>query len=308
MRRRSVFGLALVVCSLLMIGGVSAQGDFTDEELEWIDFVAEAYDNTADSDSFRVEYDQSTTQELSTGSGRSAVEVSNDISQAMTLEFERSDDGSTFSAVLEQTTTTDMSGQSTDIELTIEMVLFDDELYMRVSDVSPRSASSAFPDDWVNVADEADRYPFLAAFNVDSITSLYDAPLGLEIDEDTLLSIEELDSDEIDGQEMRVFEFEYDAEALFGSKVMAAFIDALSGMAQGVDVQDLIDQMAGDTEITYTVWINEEDMLVYRFDSVLNIDTTIEISGTEVDLVQEAEASVYYSDFGEDFDIEEPDI
>jgi hypothetical protein len=308
MRRRSVFGLALVVCSLLMIGGVSAQGDFTDEELEWIDFVAEAYSNTSESESFHVEYEQSLSQELSTGSGRSAVEVTNDINQTMTLEFERGDDGPIFSAVLEQSTTSVMSGQSTDVELTMEMVLFDGELYMRVSDVSPRSVRGSFPDDWVNVADEGDRYPFLATFNVDSITALYDAPLALAIDEDTLLAIEELDSDEIDGQEMRVFQFEYDAEALFSSEIMSALVDAFAGMAQGIDLEDLIGQMSEGTEIAYTVWINEEDMLVYRADSVLSIDTTLEIAGVELDLVQEAEASVRYSDFGEDFDIEEPDI
>jgi hypothetical protein len=189
----------------------------------------------------------------------------------------------------------------------MEMILFDGEFYLRITDVSPRSIRSSFPDDWVNVEDAQDDYPFLASINVETITSSYAGPLSIPIDEDSVLAIEEGEDDEIDGQDMRVFEIEYGAEVLLSTEAMSALVEAFAGMAPGIDVEDIIAQMADGAEIIYTVWIGEDDELIHRMDSAVSIDTTLDLMGTEFDFVQETEATAVYSDFGEDFDIEEPD-
>jgi hypothetical protein len=308
MRPRNLLCLALVVCSLWIIGGVSAQGDFTDEEIEWLEIVSDAFESTTEAESYSAEIEQSIEQTITSGSGSSAVEITNTIDQVLNLEVELTDDGFNYVCILEQAVSSEIGGQTTEIELTLELVSVDGDFYARATDVSPSSLSSNFPDDWIDVNEDGSRYPSIAVLNAEQPGTLYNAIVDLEVSDETVVAIEEVDSEELDDQEMRVFEIEYDTEAMLQSDAMASIVDALTGMMQGSDIQDILDQMAEGSSMNFIVWIGADDGLVHQVASEVVIDADLEVSGAEVTLEQTLESVAQYSEFGEDFDIEAPDL
>ncbi|MFN8372539.1 MAG: hypothetical protein U0694_06645 [Anaerolineae bacterium] len=308
MRYTNLLGVGLVVCLLLLVGGVSAQSDFSDEELEWIEIVSDAFDNMADVESYSVIVDQTLAQEITSGSGRSAVQVTNDLTQRIEMQVEQGEEGWNFNAVIEQDITASTGSVDSELHMTLEMIALDGEVYVHAAEVSPRSLASSFPEEWINLDDDGSRYPALSALSAVSPDALYNSTVALTVNEDVVLSIAEADSDEIDDQTMRVFEVEYDSQAMLESDAMAAIVDAVAGMMRGIDFEDLISQMAEGSALSFTVWIGEDDGLVHRLDSLLLIDAEVEFMSTSFEMVQTTESSAIYADFGRDFNVQEPDF
>jgi len=134
------------------------------------------------------------------------------------------------------------------------------------------------------------------------------AQFTVPLDETTVLDIEELEPETIDGVEFRVFEMGIDPEALMQTDMMSGLVSVFQGMVSAAELEDLLLQMAEGMTYDMTVFVNAANNIAERVEVVMVTDTEITLMGIELDLVQELTGFYTYSNFGEEVEIEAPDV
>jgi hypothetical protein len=296
--------LALLAAAL----PVFAQTSLTSQQQESVQTVSDAVTAIGELDSYTMYSKQIINQQMEMGVGQQTMNIVNDITQTIDFQVVKTADGYNASGALEQSTVTDLGTGGTETVLTFEMVLLDGDTYVRVSgDAGPLAAM--FPEGWSNLSDPAAAAnPLLSALNVESMVGLGSQSFLTE--DSAVLGIEELDSAEIDGQTMRVFDINYDTTALAASGVFDAMSSSLGSLAgpQGGDPQEMIQDMFEDAEITYTAYVGADDGLLHQLDNTMAIDATLSFQGMTLPLVMTIDSTTVFSDFNEPVEIEAPEV
>jgi hypothetical protein len=273
---------------------------------EAVQTVSDAVAAIQELDSYTTHVEQTISQVVSLGSGDTAMSTTNDVVQTVDLQIVRTDDGYNTAGVIDQTITANTAGQVQEVPLTIEIVLLDGVAFLRGSSESPLLAN-AIPTEWTEVDDNvAASNPVLASFAPSALKQFYG--VNAAFDEDTIESITELDSAEIDGQTMRVFEIEYSMDALLET----GLLDGLTGNAQAgmsaEDLQALVEDILSSADAVFTAYVGEDDGLLHQLDSVLSVDTVMTFQGVSMPLQMTVTSTTTFSGFNEPVEIEVPEV
>ncbi len=290
--------LLLIACFLLVTPFVGAQ---TDDESDLIDYVVAAFDQIMALDSVYLSGTQTIVQTITAAGETLDQTIVQDMSGWMIL-----DDTATgeMDLTMVQNLSQDMGLQSVEVDLTMDMRLVDDTLYLRVYDLSPELAG-LYPEGWIDLSEGDQDIPGLELLNVEQMTNIAaNTGIILPYNEDTVLSIEELPSEELDSGEARVFLIELDGPALLDYEEM----EQMLGMVEipGVDMTAMMESMMDGANYTVQVWIDAEDAILVQIDVTLDVGTDLTLMGQSMTLVQNTTSSYTYSDFNEPFEIEVP--
>jgi len=296
--------LLLVLMVGVVVGGVSAQEDtISEDELDLIDYVAEAFDNMSDLETVSTEADQTIEQTIE-AAGQTIEQT---IVQTVTGVTIFGDDLALESTVVQEITT--VAGfQNITVDMTMDMIALNESLWVRVRDVSAIVANQ-FPSGWVDLADNPTAIPGMEMFDIDQMLQQTNSALNYPITAESVSSIVEADGDEIDGQAMRVFEIAIDWEGFIASDEFEIIRSMFNPGVGNVDVDAMMEQMFEGATIELVVFIGEDDELVHQVDIVMNIDAAIEdvIPGVDtMDMVQDLVGSYRYFDFNVQVEIETP--
>jgi hypothetical protein len=213
-------------------------------------------------------------------------------------------DGWNVQASTTSSTTTPMGA----LAMTNEFILLNSRLYARLGEMPQLQGGQGnvlqgaggqladLPEGWFEVTQEGEDAAPVANISVDAAAFL-DA-LALPLDAETVVSLNEIAPDTIDGQDMRVIQVTVDAEAVANSDAASLLRAGLGGvlggqMAQGgqfpaggqqpegaqlpegVQPPDNLDEMTppdfSSAQITFALYIGAQDGLVHRVYSVVSV-------------------------------------
>jgi len=301
---KTLFHLLLVGVLFGAVLPAFAQELGTDER-ELLDYVAAAYENLLQIETFKAETVQDMTQDIALSMGGQQYNVHQVISQSAALQVRTANGNpAQMGQVMSQTTTveSDVPGMAMQ-ELFMEMegVLYDGEFYMRLSDASAQ-ITVMFPRGWFLARD----YPEIAGINMGVVDELNgrEALSIYPLTPQTVIAIKELPSEEIDGVTLRVFELIFDTETLFSETPLGGMLDP---SAFGADGDQIIANLINGTNFSQRVWIDPAEQVVVRsqFVSVME-DVVMSLQGQEMNMSQTTDALTIFAGFGDPVTIEEP--
>lgn len=286
-----------LMCILLVASmGVSAQGLSTGE-VEAVADVAAAFETFQNLDSYVATIETVVSQKMSMGAAQTVL---NDITQTGEIKAVRTETGYNIDGTIDQT----LEGAMGTISMTLGLIMIDDILYASIDNPSQMIAAMA-PDGWVNVNEDGSDYPVFASLNPASLAQLYS--LVYPMNEESVLSITKAEAEEVDGQAMRVFDIEYNANVLVTSGYLETIAESLATSAPGVDVEDLATQMLESATLNMRVWIGEDDGYLHRMENELYFNTELAIQGMTIPMEQTATSTMTFSGFNEPIEIVAPE-
>jgi len=296
--------LLLIFVFALFTGVINAQeDDLTEDDLENIEFVATAFANMAELESMTSAGTQLVDQTIE-AQGQEVIQV---IEQDVTSDIILGDDPA-FSSTVIQTLNTQIGLQSLEVEMTMDMISLENNVWVRVRDAS-REVAAQFPSGWINVAQNPNRIPGMELLNIEQMLQTTNSALNYPITADAISRITELESEERDGQNLRVFEIELDWEGFIESDEFELIRDMFNPGATPVNVDAMMEQMFNGAVISMVVYIGEDDNLVYQVDQTMNIDAEIEnmLPGVRIiDMRQDMTGSFTYANFNNVAEITAP--
>jgi hypothetical protein len=177
-----------------------------------INVVASAVNALRELDSFRIHTHQiivqnmefTTTQQSATTTTTTTTFVTLDITQTSDFQVVKTNEGYDVIGTVERNTFSDTAVEPINLALTFEVVGVGDKMYVRTTgEAGPLSA--ILPEGWVDLDDPSlIGNPIFASFNSAIIQQLYHQ--NIPIDEHSVILIEELNGEEMDGQSMRIFQ------------------------------------------------------------------------------------------------------
>jgi hypothetical protein len=288
--------LALVALVALLCAVVPAQAQdtsLTPEDEELVAFVAEAMINLAAVQGYSV----NATQERVTTMSAEIDDGSATIQLETTLEIEGQvafEEGSlaagewTIGMELNSSTPNqpDDAGAAT-----AHMVWVDRNVWLRFTDTSGGLEGSEL-EEWTNITTIIQKPESADLYNWRELVDNNDLPMRFAVSADTVQSIAELDGEAIDGEDMRVFEIEFDLTALMAQEDFAITNIINSNALKRVRDEALIQQILEGSFLKVTMWISAENPILHRID-------------VETILVGEMPASVTGGDFPIDLEVSE---
>jgi hypothetical protein len=295
MKKILATSLLLVMLFMSVFSPVHAQGEFSAEELELIEYLQTAYANIQSYDSFQASMEQDMVQDMETF----GMTVSQSILQNNSISVETDGEGnpSIIYMVLDQDIDSSVAGQSTQMSMQMEAYIFDGQYFLRFNDM-PVEVAAMLPDDWTNAADLQLQGMNFGGLNVEGWASLS----LYEISPETIVSITELPSEELDGVETRVFELEWSADQLLQ---IAGLEGVFSGM--GGDMDSFIEDMLAGSVYSQKVWIDVENQIPLQIEVITTVVAEeLELQGQTMSLIQDSTATVTYFGFNEPLNLEIP--
>lgn len=288
--------LFILVLALPMTVFAQSGSDIT------VDDIENAFANLFKNDSVRLEGLSVIDQNI-TMMGQTTVQS---VVQELSGEMSFADAQLTgLSAQLNQSTTAESMGSTFEGAMLMEMIYVDETLYLRISETSG-IMEGLYPEDWVNVAEEAATIPGMELFNVDTLLASFNKPILYPLNSETVLSIEpfEYDPKEVTVPEgTMAYSLEIDVEAAFASGEIASLFSSFESM--GVNMEDLISQMVEGAVMDVVVYLLDGQLV--RIESALTIDVEIDFSGQKVGLVQTTSAVFNYTEFNFPVEIVAPE-
>jgi len=267
-----------------------------------IDDIENAFANLFKNDSVRLEGSTVIDQNI-TVMGQTTVQS---VVQEMTGEMSFADAQLTgLSAQLNQSTVAESMGSTFEGAMLMELIYVDETLYLRISETSG-IMEGLYPEDWVNVAEEAATIPGMELFNVDTLLGSFNKPILYPLNEETVLSLSayEYDPEEVTVPEgTMAYSLEIDAEAAFASGEMASMFGSFESM--GVDMEDLLNQLIEGAVVDVVVYLLDGQLV--RIESALTIDVEIDFSGQKVNMVQTSSGVFNYVEFNFPVEITAPE-
>jgi hypothetical protein len=298
-----------LLLALLLVALAPVNAQFDDDELEALDIVAAAFENVTSSAAVQMEGDLEIYQTIST----QGITIENTILQEITGGW-LAEDGAIVasSMLLNQGIEVIIPGAPATVgSMVMEMILLEESLYVQISETTGALAGT-FPTGWFDLA-TGSVPAALETLNPEGLMEQARASVLYPINEDTVSAISELDPDVLlDDREARVFALEFNMDELAQTDAFAAGLNSLDLESLGVDLEAALDALLADASMSMTIWIGDEDGLVYRIDSelVMNVDLAdLGVPGvTSGSLIQSALTSIVYSGFDKPFEIEAPDL
>jgi hypothetical protein len=203
-----------------------------------------------------------------------------------------------------------------------EVVMVDGETYIQFLDAPdfPEGQEIEIPEGWFNPEQMNEQ----AATLTGGIEELPAGILDLPINEESIIELTELEADTINDQGMRVFQLTLDAEYIAENEITGLFGGGMAmgaggqgqmpfgGMTPPADAPALptpdgtAEMMSPeDAEITFAVWIGDDDQLVHRVYTVLTLAPG---EGATVPISLRMTTVTNFSNFNEPFEILAPEV
>lgn len=263
-----------VFCALSLSIFISTSATYaqTDIALESLRYITEAYENTLAVSSMVI---QTYAQTDITGNAFSQV-------KAADFQIVRTEDGWDAGGTLESS----MSTPNGELLITTEIAIVDGRVYIRLNNVpSQMPQGTSLPDDWFEVitTDETQvMISRIAGVDIDDPISNVLGALTLPVQAESVSSLTELPGDTINDQPMRVFQLTLETEVVIETGMATILHPTFSGFgggAAGGFSGGRPQQNAGtpnppelnpaNLQITFAVYIGEEDHLIHRIYSVV---------------------------------------
>ncbi len=305
MKKLSLIVMMLMLCVMIVPQVVAQDDDLSDEDLELVEYVDDAFNKVLTFDSTFMSGIQTIEQVIVAGGQEVTQNIVQDMSGWLTFS-DMAPEG--IDLTLVQTLEQIVGLQVVTVDLSMDMRLVEEVLYVRVYDLAPE-LEAIFPDGWVNVNEDAASVPGFELINPEQMTSGATSGIMLPFNEATVITIEELNREMLeDDSEARVFEIELDPLALLEFEEMQAALGMFNDDQLGVDMESLMQDMMAGATYTVQAWVDAEEHVLRRVEVTLAVDTQIDMLGQSMDLAQTTFNNLTYSDFNEPVEIELPEI
>ena len=288
-----------------------------EEDADALDNIVAAINHTLNQDSFRVHTHTNMEQWFEMPTGRTNIAVTQTVSGDMYGQYRRVGDRWDSAVVVDQHILSETEGFNQEITMTNEMILLDEVIYLRYSDVSPSYMQSTLPQDWIEFNERRSprQYSGLAGMTEDFLQVQLN-PNGWA----SQYALGQLNTETVDTLEVvdlafgnfQTYRLEINAQAIFTSEFIVELLGILNWESLGISVEDLQFGISDDSLITYTLLVGQDDKLVYQFNTEMNITMTFDASVFGLDEVlsvdQVATSTTRYYDFGETIEINEPTL
>ena len=309
-------GLILLVVMMMLLSLMPAiqaqddltEDDLTDEERDLIEYVSDAISKLNAMNSVYTSATQSIVQDIRAQGERINQTITQDITAWILNEgmLPVAMDATTIQSIA----TSSNPGQDVELELSMDMRLLDDVLYVRVYDY-PAQLNGFYPDGWVNLIEAGDRYQGFQLLNVEQLSNVAaNSGIANIYNENTVLGIEELETETLeDGTDVRVFSVELDALAVMQDETTASAMSILNFESLGIDdVEAFMEDMMDSVSYVVTIQVDAETDIVLQTEVLMNMVAEITIQGISVDLIQDVTSTYTYSRFNEEIEIIVPDL
>ncbi|RMF81194.1 MAG: hypothetical protein D6737_05745 [Chloroflexi bacterium] len=312
--KKNFFGIGLLIVALLLVAlPVGAQeGNLSAEEEELLKVVVVGFENFQNLSSFSSEANQTTDQTIVVGRGDGATVVEQSIEQSISGRLDGGvGEPLTVEIVIAQDIVIESGAlPATETSQTIDMVVADDNLYVRFRDVTPLAVAAVFPDGWVNVTREPGRIPGFEVFDIEQFTNVMTNLRFFPVNNMVISRITELPSETIDGQTMRVFNVVFDSDVLFASPEVVEAMGLLNAEQLGLDLDLFLETFGANTTLEMTLWIGVDDSMIHRADTITELAEAdfgdAFGTGQPLSMTQLVDSSVIYDDFNAEFKIIAP--
>jgi hypothetical protein len=294
------------IAALVLIGvfccGVPAlaQDALTQDENTLLDFVVSAFENMGQLDSMAAEIQQTTQRSVS------SLDLMNvqTLEQMMIGKIVFDDSDSQIAMTIKHTQSLERSGgdsttsETSSFSQTVDIIAIGSRRYTRVRDVVSEMATPV-SEEWFEIA--SNENVLVASSSIQQFLSLMTDGFQYPLTTGMVASIAELDTDEIDGHTMRVFDVDFDWERL---------------RLTNPDEFTLLNYLSWDLtseskrELGVRVWVGVDDEFVHQV--MVSAKTKIEIERDAADANDNFFVTItdtiyfHYSHFNEPFDIEAP--
>ncbi len=298
---RKWFIALLTIALFSAILPAQAQDGFSDDEKALLDVVSTAQADLQSRTAYHFVGEQTTSQTLTNGVGVQAIVLETEVDRSYEGDVAVVSDSVVNSTVAVSQRNELYLNNALEPQVTtvnIEMVTIDGAIYVRFPRVS-EALEGTYPADWVNLA-EAGNLTGLEAVDVNGLVELSanNAP-SYDLSEGTVLAIEELG---VDG-ENRVIKVTLDAALALTDDINASLAD---DQVDALFIQTLLS--SSTLEVLY--YVNAEDLVLARVDTLLNIDVALEegiVTEDALSIVQSTTSSVVFSDLDASVEITVPE-
>lgn len=320
--------LLMMVCAaltLMLVQGADAQDGLSEEELALLADVQSSVAKFYQQQTYAVTGQQVST----TGVDMMGQKMEFTTTQNIAGQTILGKDGSLVASYqsLEQILDSGIMGMTSGQTFAYETILVDGQSYIKFTTSEGLGiVSDYYPQEWTAI-DPEDTTSTLALFNMTpSFGSSY-LPINGFDNPALMKSVTEVEGGEIDGQAMRIIEFELDTAAaqtsgLYGTNQVATSQALGAVMGGGAPTspsvpstdaitQEQLDQFMADTTLVQRVWIGVDDGLPHRVEIVIGLDTEMameQLGGMSLPIVMETTTTLDFSDFNAVFDIQAPEV
>jgi hypothetical protein len=304
-RRKTLLCLVIAILALAAWPVHAQEGDLSAGELELLEFVAAAFNNLLAQESYHTYAVMETMMALETEQEGETLDVymlmDIDMSRQIAL---KGGEVAAFTAQGTEDIIIGMAGQILNTSIELEMVQLEDDLWVRIKDATD-FAADFFPDHWVNLAENPETLEGFEIFDWENLVDVGIDQFTASISEEAVLSIEELESETLNGQKTRVFEI--NSDPAMATDLLSDVFDPTT--IEGLYADLIFDMMFEDATFAWKVWINIEDELPYRItsDATINADLS-DLVGFTMKMNMESSDDTSFFDFNEPVEIEPPDI
>ncbi|MBZ0297973.1 MAG: hypothetical protein K8L99_35800 [Anaerolineae bacterium] len=293
-------GIVVFTCLMILLLPLTVTAQSQDDLL---DAVQTALDHFSQQTSYQITGLQSVQQAVTITGGDVTTTIEQSVEQHYSGALSRDAENIAAQMTIEQMVhLTSDDNEPLNFSQTLDIIILEDNLYMQVSDVQPEDVVALLPAGWVNLTENPDAFPGAELMNGDQYISLFTSAMNFLLTEDMLLTIDELESETIEGQTMRVIEVTFDPALLLDSGALDGLFNAYDYAMLGLNNEVLAATVGQNAQVTTTLWLTPENDL-YRADSALSFAG--EVSDT-VSIDSEIGSSFVYTDFGEPVNIEAP--
>jgi hypothetical protein len=304
--------VSIILLTFLLVLPVLAQ-DFAEQ----LNIVNAAIENTFNTSSFRIENVSEVDQVIGMEISNTPMSITQTIDTEMEASFRNEDGAWDSSVVMYQDIVSDNNGMAVEITQTMEMILLDDVVYLRYSDLIPAYMESSLPTEWVELSEAKTnpQYLGLATIREEFFYTMLEPEMAtmqfmiVGLTEETVTSIEMLESDD---SAIEIYQLEINADAMLTPEYMSQMLGNFDLSALGVSMDDIEITLGDDTVMIYTFYIGVEDKLVHQLDSevsmVINMDGLPAAMGGSLEIDQTATSTTYYLDYDAEVEIEKPEL
>jgi hypothetical protein len=294
------------LCRIAVLTFIAAFGSImpvlAQDEGVLIEFVASALENTRAVDSLAADMQQTTRQTVSS----LGLLVIRTFEQAAKGEVVLLEADPRIAMTFEQNfIVEDLNIQGTptvadSLARTIDIIALDGQIHARMRDAVP-TVTTPVPNQWLDITASTDPIPGLEITALERYIDMMMAGLQYPLTTSVVTEIAEMDTDELDGQTMRVFDISLDWERL---------------LLLNLDEFELLKQMMWDltseVEGTFNIrlWVGADDGLVHQVQVTAKtereLDRDPDNAYDTVNITETHRISFRYSQFNQPFEIEAP--
>lgn len=278
----------------------------TDEELELVNYVSYSYIQLLQMNSIHVDGMQAIEFLIDAGGVRITQSSLADMDVNLLLEDSQA---VAYSILADQfVSVISEPGVSTDYNMSMELRLIDDVVYLRVYNL-PLELRNFFPDGWINLNDGIETFPGMEVLRADQLIGMTrNTGLGNYYTRRTVLNIEELPEETLEnGIATRVFAVEVDPVQAFRG-YEDYWMNLLSLRAIGVTLYDFNHHILPAMTYNGIIRIDSETDLLAQSEVEMAMEAEVRLGNVPVDLSITLQVSFDYSDFNEEVDIVVPNV